>query len=100
MIPHEAYLYLAFFLFSVGLLGLCIRKNLLFILMSLELLLNAANLVFVTGATTHASSGGQITAFFIMTIAAAEAALGLAMVIALFRRYGSVSTDILKQLRG
>jgi len=68
--------------------------------MSIELMLNAANIVFVAASRELNSLDGQIMVFFVMTVAACEAAVGLAMVIALFRRYGTIRTDFLRILRG
>ncbi len=68
--------------------------------MSVELMLNAANLSFVAGSHFLGNVDGQIMVFFVMTVAACEAAVGLAMVIAIYRRYGTVMTDFLRLLRG
>ncbi len=68
--------------------------------MSIELMLNSVNLVFVTGSTLTKNLDGQIMVFFVVTVAACEAAVGLAMVIALFRKYGTVETKFLRSLRG
>ena len=100
MIPMEDYLILAGMLFSIGLLGLFIRRNVLLILLSIELMLNAANLVLVAGAYSHGQVEGQITAFFNMVVAAAEVTVGLAIVVLLFRKQDSVDTYEIRWLKG
>ena len=100
MIPFAHILVLAFFIFTVGLFGVLYRPNVLLILMSLELMLNSVNLVFVAAAVSLNNFDGQIMMFFIATVAACEAAVGLAMVIALFRRYGTIRNDFFRVLRG
>lgn len=70
------------------------------VLMSIELMLNAVNLVFVAAGTSVNNVDGQVMVLFVITVAACEAAVGLAMVIALFRRYGTLNTDFLRLLRG
>jgi NADH-quinone oxidoreductase subunit K len=87
-------------MFTCGVVGVLFRRNLLIILMSIELMLNAANLVFVAVSRTYNLLDGQIMVFFVMTVAACEAAVGLAMVIAIYRRYGTIQTDFLRMLRG
>lgn len=86
-------------LFSVGVVGLALRRNILISLMCIELMLNAANLLFVVFSGMHGNLDGQIWVFFIMTVAAAESAVGLGLVIALFRTLRSVSSDDLQLLR-
>jgi len=82
----EFFLLIAAFLFTIGCVGVLIRRNAIVILMCIELMLNAVNLTFVAFALENQSMGGHIYVFFVMTVAAAEAAVGLAIVIALFRR--------------
>ncbi|MDR4506454.1 MAG: NADH-quinone oxidoreductase subunit NuoK [Candidatus Scalindua sp.] len=77
----------------MGAIGVLIRRNALVILMSIELMLNAVNLAFVTFSRQHDSMDGQIFVFFIMTVAAAEAAVGLAIVVALFKNKSTVNVD-------
>lgn len=98
--PIEYYFCLALVMFLCGVCGVIVRRNIIFVLMSIELMLNAVNLVFVSSATFLKNTDGQIMVFFIITVAACEAAVGLAMVIALFRRYGTISTDFFRILRG
>ena len=100
MVTIEHYLCLATIMFACGSFGLLFRKNLILVLMSIELMLNAVNLVFVTASTHLGNLDGQIMAFFIITVAACEAAVGLAMVIAIFRRWGTIKMDFFKVLRG
>ncbi len=100
MVPAEYYFLLAMVVFLLGVAGVLYRQNLIMILMSIELMLNAVNLVFVAASRTVGNVDGQIMVFFVMTVAACEAAVGLAMVIALYRRYGTVETNFLRALRG
>ena len=86
-------------LFFIGLFGVLARRNILIIMMSIELMLNATNIVFVTFAKDLQDVGGQMAVFFIITVAAAEAAVGLGLVIALFRNLKSVSTDDIQLLK-
>jgi NADH-quinone oxidoreductase subunit K len=100
MIPAAHYLVVAGALFAIGLFGLLLRRNVLLILLSIELMLNAANLVLVTGSAVHGNLEGQVTAFFVMVIAAAEVAIGLAIAVLLFRYHESVDTRDTSWLRG
>jgi NADH-quinone oxidoreductase subunit K len=86
-------------IFFVGLAGVLIRRNVLVILMSIELMLNAVNLTFVTFSKELHHLGGQMSVFFIITVAAAESAVGLGLVIAMFRTLRSVDTDEIQMLR-
>jgi NADH-quinone oxidoreductase subunit K len=86
-------------LFALGVLGVLLRRGAISILMSIELMLNAANLAFVTFARQFNETDGQVYAFFIITLAAAEAAVGLAIVIALFRLRESTDVDELNLLK-
>lgn len=90
---------LAFVLFAIGALGVITRRNLIVILMSVEIMLNAVNLLFVTFSRGFNDSTGQIMVLFVMAIAAAEAAIGLALIIAFFRNVRSVMTDDLDKLK-
>lgn len=96
----EPYLFLAIILCAIGIIGVMTRKNIIFVLMSIELIMNAANLIFVCASKLNQNLDGQIMVFFTITIAACEAAVGLAMVIALFRRYGTIDLEFLRVLRG
>lgn len=86
-------------IFCVGLVGVLIRRNILIVLMSIELMLNAVNLTFVTFSKQLHHLGGQMSVFFIITVAAAESAVGLGLVIAMFRTLRSVDTDDIQLLR-
>ena len=86
-------------LFALGVVGVLTRRGAITILMSVEIMLNAANLAFITFARVHDQADGQIFAFFVMTLAAAEAAVGLAIVIALFRLRESTEVDELNLMR-
>ncbi len=92
-VPMEYYLILSAFMFSVGVAGVLIRRNAIVILMSVELMLNSANLALITFSSFMGNPVGQIFAFFVMTVAAAEAAVGLAIVIAIFRNKLTVNID-------
>ncbi|ADC89848.1 NADH-ubiquinone oxidoreductase chain 4L [Thermocrinis albus DSM 14484] len=99
-IPLEAYLILSFLLFGLGLLGMIARRNLVTVLMSMELALNAVNVALV-GADVHLGMvEGQIFALFIIALAAAEAAVGLGIIIAIFRLRKVESTDEITDMRG
>lgn len=86
-------------LFFIGLFGVLIRKNILVLLMSVELMLNAVNLSFIAFGKELEHLGGQMAVFFIITVAAAESAVGLGLVIALFRNLKSVSTEDIQFLK-
>lgn len=85
--------------FVIGLMGVMFRKNLLIVLMSIELMLNAVNLSFVTFSKMHQLVDGQISVLFVMTVAAAESAVGLGLVIALFRTLKTADSDQIQILR-
>ena len=93
MIPTSWYLGLAALLFPLGVIGVLIRRNAIVMFMSIELMLNAVNLTLVAYADRHGSTDGQVFAFFVMTVAAAEAAVGLAIILAMFRRRRSTNVD-------
>ena len=82
----EHYLVVSFILFSLGLLGVIVRRNLLIIYMGLELMLNAANLALVAFSRFNNNLDGQVFVFFVITVAAAEVAVGLALIVALYRK--------------
>ncbi|HEX6194395.1 MAG TPA: NADH-quinone oxidoreductase subunit NuoK [Jiangellaceae bacterium] len=88
-----AYLVLATLLFTIGGVGVLIRRNALIAFMSVELMLNACNLAFVTFARLHGDINGQIMAFFVMVVAAAEVVVGLAIIVMIFRTRRSASVD-------
>jgi NADH-quinone oxidoreductase subunit K len=93
------YLALSAVLFAIGTAGVFLRRNLITILLSVEVMLNAVNLTFVAAGKHWQSVDGQIIVFFVMTVAAAEAAVGLAIVIALFRHKESLNPDAFTSLK-
>ena len=95
----EHYLVVSGVLFSLGLLGVIIRRNVLVIYMSLELMLNAANLALVSFSRFNNNLDGQVMVFFIITVAAAEVAVGLALIVALFRRRQTTHVEDLTTLK-
>lgn len=99
MIPLEWYLILGFFLFAIGVTGVLIRRNIIMMLLSIELILNSANITFVAYSNYHQSITGQMMVFFILTMAAAEVALGLALVIALYRVRATLNVDEINRLK-
>jgi NADH-quinone oxidoreductase subunit K len=92
-IPIEYYLILSAALFAIGVTGVLIRRNAIVVFMCIELMLNSANLTLITFASYLGNSIGHIFVFFVMAVAAAEAAVGLAIIIALFRNMQTVSID-------
>jgi NADH-quinone oxidoreductase subunit K len=96
--PHYLLLVSAV-LFALGVAGVLLRRGAIVILMSVEIMLNAANLAFITFSRQFDQPDGQIYAFFVMTLAAAEAAVGLAIVLALFRLRGSTDVDRLNLMK-
>ena len=86
-------------IFFIGLVGLIIRRNILIVLMCIELMLNAVNLTFVTFSKMIGDLGGELSVFFIVVVAAAESAVGLGLLIAMFRTLRSVNTDMIALLR-
>jgi NADH-quinone oxidoreductase subunit K len=99
MIPFGSVLMVSAILFVLGMAGVLIRRSALVILMSVELMLNAANLAFVAASRHVGAMDGQLFAFFVMTVAAAEAAVGLAIIIALFRRRRTTDVDRVSLLK-
>ena len=100
MILVHHYLILGAILFAIGTVGFLTRRNVIVALMSIELMLNAVNLTLVAFGRQHLTGTGQMFAFFIIAVAAAEAAVGLAIVLALYRVKGTVRTDQADQLKG
>ena len=87
------YIFLAVFLFAVGAVGVLVRRNAIVIFMCIELMLNACNLAFVAFARMHGNLDGQVVAFFVMVVAAAEVVVGLAILMAIYRARRSASVD-------
>jgi len=100
MIPVSFYLTLSAILFSLGILGVLVRRNALVVFMSIELMLNASNLALVAFARQYQSFSGQIFVFFIMAVAAAEVAVGLALIVAIFRTKQVIDVDAMSSLKG
>ncbi|NKB76055.1 MAG: NADH-quinone oxidoreductase subunit NuoK [Gammaproteobacteria bacterium] len=101
MIPLSQYLILAALIFAIGVVGIFLnRKNLIILLMSIELLLLAVNINFVAFSHYLSDTAGQIFVFFILTVAAAEAAIGLAILIVLFRSRSTINVEELDSLKG
>src|SRR5437588_7881891 len=94
------YLGLSAILFTIGVVGVLIRKNPIVIFMCIELMLNAVNLVFIAFSRLYGQSDGQIFAFFVMTVAAAEVAVGLGIIVAIFRQRHSIDVDEVSEMRG
>jgi len=95
----EHYLTVSFLLFALGMLGVIMRRNLLVIYMSLELMLNAANLALVSFSRFNDNLNGQVLVFFIITVAAAEVSVGLALIVALYRRRQSAHVEDLTTMK-
>ncbi len=99
-VPIEHALLLAAILFALGLVGLLVRRNLLFILMSLEILLNAAGLAFVAAGARWGQPDGQVMFLFILAVAAAEVAVGLALLLRLVHHHTTLDADAASEMRG
>ena len=99
MIPLSSYLVVSAILFAIGTAGVFMRRNLITILLSIEIMLNAVNLSFVAFGRQFGNLDGQIIVFFVMTVAAAEAAVGLAIVIGLYRHRESLNPDAFASLK-
>jgi NADH-quinone oxidoreductase subunit K len=97
--PLTWYLGLSAVLFAVGVLGVLVRRNVIVIFMAIELMLNAVNLSFVAIARSRGTMDGQVIVFFVMTVAAAEAAVGLAIILSMFRNRRTINADELATLR-
>lgn len=100
MVDISYYVLLSAVLFTTGAAGVLVRRNPLIIFMSVELMLNAANLAFVAFASMHNSLDGQIFVFFVMTVAAAEVAVGLALIVQIFKSRHSINVDEMNSLKG
>jgi NADH-quinone oxidoreductase subunit K len=93
------YIILASILFTIGIVGVLVRKNIIIIFMSIELMLNAVNMLMVAFSVHHGDATGQVFVFFIMAVAAAEITVGLAILVMIYRNTNSVSIDALKNLK-
>jgi NADH-quinone oxidoreductase subunit K len=99
-VPIEHGLLLAIVLFAIGLAGLLARRNILFMLLSLEIMLNAAGLAFVVAGARWVEPDGQVMFMFVLAVAAAEVAIGLALALLLFRKFRTLDVDVLGRMRG
>ena len=99
MVPLDYYLILSAALFVIGVAGVVIRRNIIVILMSVELMLNAVNLTFIAFSRSLGTIDGQVIVFFVMTVAAAEAVIGLAIVIAVFRHRQTLDPQEMQLLK-
>ena len=98
-VPIEHGLLLASILFCLGLLGVLVRRNIIFVLMSMEIMFNAVGLAFVSAGSRWAQPDGQIMFMLVLTLAAAEVAVGLALVLQLFKRFKVLDIDVLSRLK-
>ncbi|NBL64675.1 NADH-quinone oxidoreductase subunit NuoK [Flavobacterium sp. NST-5] len=96
----DNYIYLATILFCIGIFGVLFRRNAIIMFMSIEIMLNAVNLLLVVFSTYHQDAAGQIFVFFSMAVAAAEVAVGLAILVSIYRNLHSIDIDKLKNLKG
>jgi NADH-quinone oxidoreductase subunit K len=99
MVPLDYYLILSAIIFSIGVTGVLIRRNLIVVLMSIELMLNAVNLTFIAFSNSLGSMEGQVIVFFVMAVAAAEAVVGLAIIISVFRHRQSLDPQEMQLLK-
>lgn len=99
-VPVENFIILSAVLFIMGILGVLVRRNAIMIFMSVELMLNASNLALVAFARQWSDMGGQMTVFFVISIAAAEVAVGLALIVAIFKTKKTIDIDELNTLKG
>mgnify|MGYP001450553720 CR=1 FL=1 len=97
--PIQYYLFLSLALFAIGVMGVLMRRNAIIVFMSVELMLNAVNLLFVAFSKMYAASDAQTFVFFIMVVAAAEVAIGLAIIVMMYRKVNSVDINILNRLK-
>ncbi len=100
MIPINYYIILSAILFTIGVTGVLVRRNALIIFMSIELMLNAANLAIVAFSSVFESFSGQIFVFFVIAVAAAEVAVGLALIVEIFKSRRSIDVDQMSSLKG
>ena len=100
MVETEAFIMLSAVLFVMGTMGVLLRRNAILVFMSVELMLNAGNLALVAFAQQWGNLDGQLFVFFVMTVAAAEVAIGLALIVAIFRTRDSIDIDDLHQMEG
>lgn len=99
LVPLNWYILLSTSLFCIGVLGVLFRRNAIIILMCIELMLNSVNMLLVAFSSYSGNSDGQVFVFFIMVVAAAEVAVGLALLVSLFRHLGTTNIDMLNKLK-
>jgi NADH-quinone oxidoreductase subunit K len=100
LIPTSYFVVLSGILFTLGVIGVLTRRNAIIVFMSVELMLNSANLAFVAFARQFMDVSGQVFVFFVMVVAAAEVAVGLALIVTIFRTKKSINVDEISQLKG
>ena len=100
VIPIEHGLILSSILFAIGLIGVLTRRNIVFVLMSLEIMLNASALAFIVAGSSWGEADGQIMFIVILTLAAAEVAIGLGLIIQMFRQFKTIDINVLSDMKG
>lgn len=100
MVPVEYYTGLSIILFTLGAVGVLVRRNAIVVFMSIELMLNSANLAFVAFARNYEAMSGQVFVFFVIAVAAAEVAVGLALIVAIFHSKHSIDIDQIHGMKG
>lgn len=100
IIGIDSYIYLSVILFCIGVFGILYRRNAIIMFMCIEIMLNSANMLLVAFSSYHQDATGQVFVFFTMAVAAAEVAVGLAILVAIYRNIGSIDIDNLKNLKG
>jgi len=100
MIPLNISLLLSAILFAIGVVGVLVRHNAIMMFMCIELMLNAANILFIAFAQAYGQNNGQVFVFFTITVAATEVAIGLALIVAIYRSRHTLNVDKLSQLKG
>ena len=100
MVPLEHYIWLSAILFAIGVIGVLTRRNVIIIFMSVELMLNSVNLLLTAFSSYHSDPAGQVFLFFIMAVAAAEVAVGLAIIVMIYRNIHSIDINDLNKLKG
>jgi NADH-quinone oxidoreductase subunit K len=100
VVPLETGLLLAIILFVIGIIGLLVRRNIIFMLMSIEIMLNAAGLAFVLGSARWIQPDGQVMFIFILAMAAAEVSVGLALILRIFNKFKTLDSDYIDQMKG
>jgi NADH-quinone oxidoreductase subunit K len=99
-VPLETGMLLAIILFVIGLIGLLVRRNIIFMLMSIEIMLNAAGLAFVIGSARWVQADGQVMFIFILAMAAAEVSVGLALILRIYNKFKTLDSDSLDNMKG